>query len=247
MGRDTIFFLSDVHLGVDSPSRERLKERNLISFLEHVKAAGETLFILGDLFDVWFEYRKVIPSRYFRVLYFLQDVLESGVKVHYILGNHDFWANDGFFQSMGMVLHRRPFQIGMRGRNYYLSHGDDPGYHDRGYRVLKRVIRNRAVIWTMGLLHPDLGLSLAERISRLSRKHPRGKTGIAYERYIANVAGPVFDKGADVVIIGHIHTPYLKKMDGKVFVNIGNWFRDFTYGRLDPEGEIHLERWTHPS
>jgi UDP-2,3-diacylglucosamine hydrolase len=245
---DMLYFISDVHLGVDSPSRERYKRSLLRTFLDYVGENGTSLFILGDLFDVWFEYRTVIPSRYFTILHSLQNLLDRGIRIHYVLGNHDYWTNYSFFLSMGMVVHRRPFSIEMEGRRFYISHGDDPvGRHDIGYRTLRRIIRNRWIITAMQAVHPDIGISLARRFSKASRRHDRGGENDMNERYITHVAEPCFDRGIDFVVIGHFHTPLLREMEGKTFVNTGNWFRDFTYGRYDPRGTFFLERWSQQS
>jgi len=150
-----IFFFSDVHLGLQDRQQEKEKEQRLLSFLAHVEEHAEQLFIMGDLFDYWFEYKYVVPRGYHHVISKLGMLVEHGVKVHYLAGNHDFWLRDFFPNDLGIPVYREPFAIDLRGKKFFLHHGDGLATRDTGYRILKKILRNRVNIFLYSLFHPD--------------------------------------------------------------------------------------------
>src|SRR5512135_1217088 len=136
-----LYFISDVHLGLGARDQERKKEDRLLSFLKAILPSAEKLFIVGDLFDFWFEYRTVIPKGFHRTLSALQAFTERGIPVHYLAGNHDFWVGDFFASELGMTMHMDPFEVVIDGKRIYLHHGDGLAQKDLGYRLLKPVLR----------------------------------------------------------------------------------------------------------
>jgi UDP-2,3-diacylglucosamine hydrolase len=143
-----LYIFSDAHLGADSDETEARKQEKLAALFDLIKADGDRLVILGDLFDFWFEYKHAIPKDHHRVLCMLDTLIRHGVQIDYVSGNHDFWMGDFFSREMGIVLHRDSHNLEYDGKRLHLIHGDGLAKADRGYRFLKRILRNRFNIWT---------------------------------------------------------------------------------------------------
>ncbi len=234
-----LYIFSDAHLGADSDQKEAEKRSKIEALFERVKADGDRLVVLGDLFDFWFEYRHAIPKDHHHVLFMLHDLVSRGIRIDYISGNHDFWMGDFFTESVGVALHRDILEIEYDNRKLHLIHGDGLARADRGYRFLKRILRNRFNIWLYRKLPPDWAIPLAKKVSGSSRSYTSGrdKEFVAdYERYAEKKLG----EGFDIVAIGHLHIPVLKRVDGGTYVNTGDFINHFSYARL-AEGEITLE------
>jgi UDP-2,3-diacylglucosamine hydrolase len=223
------YFVSDAHLGVGEKEIEKKKERELIRFLDLVQSDGKQLFILGDLFDFWFEYRTVIPKGYHRLLAKLSEVVEKGVEVSYLAGNHDFWLGKCFKDEIGMHVHAKPFSVAIRNAKFFLHHGDGLAHKDLGYRILKRVLRNRLSIWLYSWLHPDLGVKLARFSSRKSRDYTSQKD-YGESDGMKMFAKQKIGEGYQYVIMGHNHKPVLQRIGNGYYVNLGDWISHYTYG-----------------
>ena len=235
------FFISDVHLGSQSSKAEKVKEQKLLSFLEYVAEYGDQLFIVGDLFDFWFEYRTVIPRGYTRILCALSELRELGKEMHYIAGNHDFWMRDYLAKEFGIKIHFDDFEYTLYNKRFYLYHGDGIAKKDYGYRILKKIFRNRFNIFLYSLIHPDLGIPLAKWVSALSRSHTSSDAPPEDHDYV-QAALQKFSEGFDFVIFGHLHYPNYQIYGEKVYINLGDWMKHFTYAEFDGE-EISLNYW----
>lgn len=235
------FFISDVHLGMNRKKSEKLKERRLLSFLDYVAQYGERLFIVGDLFDFWFEYRTAIPIGFTSVLCALAQLRELGKEMHYIAGNHDFWMRNFLKNEFGITIHYDDVSTIIENRKFYLSHGDGLNKKDVGYRILKKVFRNRVNIFLYSLIHPDIGIPFAKWISSLSRKHTDSTAKLNDSDYI-RAALQKFEAGYDYVIFGHLHTPKYQTFGQKVYINLGDWIEHFTYAEFDGEN-LKLLSW----
>ena len=227
-----ILFICDAHLG--SGGDETEKERVLIEFLRSLSADDvSTLYILGDLFDFWFEYKSAILSQYFHVLSELTRVVERGIEIHFVVGNHDYWAGDFLRDTVGMKIHYDPIEIELDGLRVYMCHGDGLNPHDRGYRVLKAIIRNRVLIWALRLIHPDFVLGVIRRFSRLSLESSSVAGKLREDDGIREFALRKLRDGADVVIAGHSHQPHdeTHTIDGatKRYYNVGDMREFFSY------------------
>ena len=234
-----LYFISDIHLGSGEAGEQKRRERRFIDFLEHVGQTGEALIIAGDLFDFWFEYRSVMPRRHLETLLALRRLVQSGVAVTLLAGNHDFWAGDFFSRDMGIPVYMDGYTFEREGRRYYVGHGDGLAKADKGYRVLKRVLRNPLNNRLFGLLHPDLGFALADACSRLSRRHrPFDVDDSDYDDF----ARQKLHEGYNGVVLGHTHRPRRWEEDEGTYVNLGDWIDHDTYGRLEG-GRLTLERW----
>jgi UDP-2,3-diacylglucosamine hydrolase len=227
------YFISDAHLGLavaDSPDREE----RLLRFLESIRGTATHLFLLGDIFDFWIEYKKLVRADYFRVLRALAGLAESGTAVHVHAGNHDFAFNDFFPKTIPAVVHMNPVVLELQGKRIHLAHGDGLLAADVGYRLLRILLRFKPFQWLYKLIHPVAGIYIADRVSRLSR-HLTGLTILdepilrAYRR-----AGQrILNRGADIAVFGHTHMPELCSENNKIYCNTGDWIRKFTFGKLE--------------
>jgi UDP-2,3-diacylglucosamine hydrolase len=241
MPAGAVYFISDAHLGAEARAREAEREGRLHDFLKSLPGRASQLYVSGDLFDFWFEYRTAIPRRHFGTLAVLRQVREAGVAITYLDGNHDFWLGRFLQDELGVRTLQGPVTLTEQGRRIWLHHGDGLVRGDLGYRVLRRVIRHPVSIALYGLLHPDLGIPLAQQVSRWSRRS-RGEKPLEPERLWSEVALPRFAEGFDTVIVGHFHHTWERREPGREFFLLGDWISRFTYARLEG-GEVHLEHW----
>ncbi|MFO7890648.1 MAG: UDP-2,3-diacylglucosamine diphosphatase [bacterium] len=229
------FFISDAHLGAEK--NEEIKKKKLISFLNFINKKNNTIFIIGDLFDFWFEYKYVIPNKNFSILCMLNKMINNGVKIKYITGNHDFWIGD-FFKNMGIEIFRDPIFISLNNKKFYIAHGDGLLKADHGYKILKKILRNPLNIKLYRLIHPDIGIALAHLFSNLSRT----KKNKNYEDKYINFARNKFKNGIDYMIFGHTHIPLEFTEKEKKLINIGDWINHFTYGYFE-NNNLELKKW----
>ncbi len=239
--RPVLYFVSDVHLGGSPPDREAVKRERFAALLSRVEREGAALFILGDLFDFWFEYRTVIPRAAFATLARLESLARGDLPVRYLGGNHDFWMCDFLRRETGIEVLADGTLLLAQGRRARLFHGDGLGPGDVGYKILKRVLRNPLAIRAFRWIHPDLGIPLGLRSSDVSRGHT-GDREVDVEGLYKSVAAPQLVAGADAVLMGHHHVPIHWERDLGEFLILGDWFRNFTCVRLR-EGRFRLLTW----
>ena len=241
MPHGAVFFISDAHLGAAPPDREAHRLARLHDFLNSLPGRADALFIVGDLFDFWFEYRTAIPRRAFETLAQLQRLREAGIEITYLNGNHDFWLGPFLRETIGIHTHHEALTIECQGRRIWLHHGDALVGGDVGYRVLRRVIRHPASIAIYRLLHPDLGIPFAHWISHFSRE-ARDQRRFDGARLWQEVAVPRFAEGFDAVLIGHFHHTYERREGGRDFFVLGDWIHHFSYVALE-QGRFRLDVW----
>lgn len=238
--RSHVYFFSDAHLGLGPKPEELEKEKAIVRFLEKVRTDAKELFIVGDLFDFWFEYRTVVPKGYFRLFSKLAELTESGVRISYMAGNHDFWLRNYFTEDLGIEIFFDPIERAFGDKRFYLHHGDGLLKNDTGYRILKRVLRSKTNIFLFSLLHPDLTGKIAEWSSRTSRKHT------SKQRYEENdmveFAEHKIKEGFDFVIMGHNHRAIQKQVGKGLYINLGDWINGQTYAVFDGK-QLHLKSW----
>jgi len=230
-----LYIVSDAHLGCGNPEEEAEKVRRISELFALVKSDGERLVVLGDLFDFWFEYKRAIPKEHHDVLFMLGDLVRSGVRVDYVSGNHDFWVDDFFETQLKLKVHRDSLETEYAGSKLFLIHGDGLAPADRGYRVLKRILRNRLNVWLYRKLPPDWAIPFAKYVSGSSRNYTsrRDHTFAAdYEAY----AHEKLKEGHDLVVIGHLHIPVTKRFDEGTYINSGDFINHFSYVKLDESG-----------
>lgn len=226
---DTYLFISDIHLGLQSKETENKKERLLVNFLNSTASNCKELFIVGDLFDFWFEYKHVYQKGFFRTLTALQDLTEKGIKVHYFIGNHDFMHRNFFVDEIGVALYEKPIEATLNGRKFFIGHGDGLVKNDYGYLVLKLIMRNKAIQKLYSLIHPDLGVGLARMTSKSSRNYTSHKDYGEVDG-LFEAAKKQIDNGSDFVIFGHLHKRINKNYKQGFYINLGSWLDKPCYG-----------------
>ena len=237
----SVYFISDLHLGAHDDEFERQKEERLLSFLRFVARENADLVIVGDLFDFWFEYKHVILRRHFRVLG--QLALMTGDRpIHYLAGNHDFWLDSFISNEIGLIIHPNEYVLSVNHLKIFVRHGDGLLKNDYGYRMLKKVLRNKFNIFLYRLLHPDIGVPLALYCSHLSRnsgeKDKERYLDIDYRRF----AFQKIDEGYDMVVLGHTHWAALEAYQSGCYVNPGYWGNNFTFAVVQ-DGRPAIQQW----
>lgn len=231
--QDRVYFISDAHLDLKEDNSPR--EDRLLKLLSIVKNDGSHLYIVGDLFDFWFEYKYAIPAGYHRVLAALSDLTRTGVKVFYIPGNHDFWMRDYLKRQVGVELTGDRFEANHYNKKILLTHGDGIRVDDKGYRFIKRIFRNRICVWLYSQLPVNLAYRLALSTSRASRKLTNSRNMGDSTDYI-EFARRETENGFDAVIMGHVHIPMVEKAGSGLYVNCGDFFKNYSYVILDENG-----------
>ncbi len=226
---DAYLFISDIHLGLQSNELEKKKERLLVKFLNYAQDIGKELFIVGDLYDYWFEYKKVYQKGFFRTLTALQDLTEKGIKVHYFIGNHDFMHRDFFKNEIGVIMYKEPVETILNGKKFFIGHGDGMVKNDLGYNILKKILRNKTLQILYSLIHPDLGISIASGTSKSSRDYT-SKKDYGEDDGLFEAAKVKIDEGNDYVLFGHLHKRCYLNYKGGVYINLGSWLDVPCYG-----------------
>lgn len=242
MERSTVI-VSDAHLGA-APAEH---ENALLEFLASVPDTAGDLLINGDLFDFWFEYETVILGRYFKVLRVLSEIVEAGVRVRMLGGNHDSWGGRFLEEEVGIELVDGPVITDLGGRRSYVAHGDGLGGGDWGYRALKAVIRSRMARVAFRQIHPDWSARLIRFVSRTESRHDRPDDPSSHVRAnrLRELAKNLLstDGELDLVVFGHCHRPELLEVSpGRYYLNSGDWLHHCTWARVSPRG-VELNRW----
>ena len=236
-----IYFISDAHLGLPIKGGEAREER-LFAFLREMVAGSGGLYIVGDLFDFWIEYRRAIRPDYFDTLCELRQLVKNGVEIHYLSGNHDFALGPFLEKTIGVHVHLDHYETLLQGRRVHLFHGDGLIKRDVGYRLLKKVLRNPLNQKLFKLLHPDIGVPLGSLCSGSSRKMTSNFITENVLREYRERALTYLNKGVDIVVFGHIHRPEIKHWGPKTYCNTGEWIKDYTFAKLE-NGAMSLWRY----
>jgi UDP-2,3-diacylglucosamine hydrolase len=241
--REHIYFASDFHLGIPDRTSSLIREKRLVAWLEAVSADAKEIFLMGDLFDFWFEYRTTIPRGYARLLGTLAELTDAGIQVHLFRGNHDMWAFNYLAEECNIQIHREPEFREFSGKKFYLAHGDGLGPGDHGYKFIKRVFANRFNQWLFRLLHPDFGITMALFWSRKSRAAALEKDKLFEDRNIRLIEQRITVHSMSILktnpdvqyfIYGHYHHPLDTPLkDGARQLVLGDWLTHFTYAVFD--------------
>jgi UDP-2,3-diacylglucosamine hydrolase len=234
-----IRFVADTHFRDRRIPGESGRRDRFIRFLDDVPATA-VLFLLGDIFDFYFEYRSVVSRHYLDIFAALSRCRERGVQLHFLGGNHDHWVGDFFARDLGITVHKNEIFIEAQGRRIVLAHGDLVMPRDYGYKLLKNVIRNRAVIAAARCIHPDLLDAIAGGVAHGSRRLfnlPQERRAHAVREH---AWGHFYTRGNDAFVMGHVHFPLHEIRDGREFMIVGDWFERPTYGRFS-SGRLRLE------
>lgn len=245
--RDKIYFASDFHLGVLPKSSSNERERLIVSWLEAIKHDAKELYLVGDVFDFWFEYSTVVPKGYIRFLGKLAELSDLGVKIILFKGNHDMWMFSYLKNELNARIIDNELILHINGKRFYIHHGDGLGPGDRKYKFLKSFFRSRTCQWLFARLHPNLGIGIAQRWSKHSRAASTEEEkflGNANEWLIQFAELELRKKHYDFFIFGHRHLPYdVVLSNGSRIINLGEWIHHYTYAEWDGS-QLTLRSWT---
>lgn len=229
-----IYFASDFHLGAPNDEVSLEREKRIIRWLDEIKKDATEIFLVGDIFDFWFEYKRAIPRGFVRLQGKIAEITDSGIPVHVFTGNHDMWIFDYLPKELGVLLHRNPIVREWKGKKFYIGHGDGLGPGDRGYKFLKKVFASKFCQWSFARLHPNLGIWLAD----LSSKKSRAATGDADEKFLGeeNEWLAIYSREylkkehIDFFVFGHRHLPIQMQVgNDSTYFNLGEWINYNTY------------------
>jgi UDP-2,3-diacylglucosamine hydrolase len=235
-----IYFLSDFHLGAPDHASSLIREKIIVQFLDEIKKDAAEIFIVGDMFDFWYEYRKVVPKGHVRLLGKLAELSDADIPIHFFVGNHDMWMRDYFKKELNIPVYFESKEFERNGKKFMIGHGDGLGPGDHGYKRLKKVFRNPVSKWLFGILPPVAGMGLANFLSRRSR----AQTGAAEEVFLGEEKEWLIQhckeimkkKKVDFFVFGHRHLPIDYRLtEGARYINLGDWIRYFTYAVFNGE------------
>ena len=236
--KNKIYFASDFHLGVPTYEKSLEREKKVIRWLDSIKEDAAELYLMGDVFDFWFEYKTVVPKGHVRLLGKLGELSDSGIKLHYFTGNHDMWTFDYLEKEINVTIYRSPIERNYSGKDFYIGHGDGLGPGDHGYKFIKTIFASKICQWLFARLHPNFGIGIANYFSRKSRI-ATGTTdevfrGEEKEWLVIYSKEILAKKYFDYLIFGHRHLPLDITINTKSrYINLGDWIQYFTYGVFD--------------
>ena len=233
-----IYFISDVHLGLHPQERSDEREKILVNWLDSIKEDATELYLMGDIFDFWHEYKRVVPRGFIRFLGKIAELSDKGVLLHFFTGNHDVWVYDYLPKELGLTVYRKPVIREINGFRFFLAHGDGLGRGELGYKMLKGIFTNRILQWLFARLHPNSAVGFGLRWSKSSR-YAKGIIAEPYngdekELQVVFAKDKIKTEHFDYFVFGHRHVPFdIKISDSSRVINLGDWINNFTYGVFD--------------
>jgi len=234
-----VYFVSDFHLGTPDPESSRKREKKIINWLSDIEKDAAAVFFVGDIFDFWFEYDKVIPKGFVRFISKITAMREKGVPLFFFTGNHDLWMKDYFTSELDIPVFHHPQEMEINQKKFLVGHGDGLGPGDRKYKILKRVFTNKTCQWLFKWIHPDIGMAIAHRWSQNSRltndqKNEgefKGKENEWLYQYCLEIEKKMH---FDYYVFGHRHLPLNLPVSGaSTYFNLGEWVHQCHYGEFD--------------
>jgi len=234
---NNIYFASDFHLGSPDFAESRKRENRVVRWLDEIAPDCAELFLMGDVFDFWFEYQTVVPKGFIRLQGKLASMSDAGVKIYFFKGNHDMWVNDYFTKEMGISIVSDELIIERAGKTFFLHHGDGLGPGDRKYKLLRKIFRNPVCQWLFALVPPRIGLGIANAWSRSSRAASKQEEVFMGEdkEWLATYAKEQLTRQYyDYFVFGHRHLPLdLDLGGGSRYINTGEWLNFNSYAVFD--------------
>lgn len=241
-----IYFLSDFHLGAPDYQTSIAREKRIVKFFDKIKADAEQIFILGDLFDFWYEYKKVVPKGFVRILGKLAELSDAGIEIHFFVGNHDMWMKGYFEKELNIKVYHHTESFNLEGKKFFIGHGDGLGPGDHRYKFIKKVFRNKFSQWLFGILHPNVGIGMANYFSGKSRasaaKAEEKFLGEDREWLISFSREVLTREHYDYFIFGHRHLPIDFTLSDPAngagstrYINLGDWIKYYSYAVFDGE------------
>jgi UDP-2,3-diacylglucosamine hydrolase len=240
MQQNKIYFASDFHLGAPNYESSLAREKRIVAWLDEVKTDAAEIFLIGDVFDFWFEYKRAIPKGFVRLQGKIAEITDSGIPVHWFIGNHDMWIFDYIPKELGVKMYKTEIEREFFGKKFMIGHGDGLGPGDRGYKFIKKVFRNKVCQWMFARLHPNFGIGLANLLSRKSRVATGQADATFYgedkEMLIQYCKSKLTEKHFDYFVFGHRHLPIEFELSANSkYINIGDWITYFSYAVFDGE------------
>ena len=233
-----IYFASDNHLGAPTSDASKPREKKFVAWLDEIKHDAAAIFLIGDLFDFWFEYKTVVPKGFTRTLGKLAEISDSGIPIHYFVGNHDLWMNGYFEEELGIPVYHKPKEFTFNNTSLFIGHGDGLGPKDKGYKRMKKVFTNPFFKWLFKWMHPDIGLRIGQYMS-VKNKMISGDDDAKFlgedNEWLAIYAKrKLEEKHRDYFVFGHRHLPLEIQLNEKSkYINLGDWIQYYTYGVFD--------------
>jgi len=241
-----IYFSSDNHLGAPSRHASAEREKKFVRWLDTIKQDAVAIFLLGDLFDFWFEYKHVVPKGYTRTLGKLAELTDQGIPVFFFVGNHDLWMNGYFEEELNINVFHSPKEFTLNNKLFLIGHGDGLGPGDKGYKRMKKVFTNPVAKWLFRWLHPDLGMKIGHYFS-VKNKLISGKEDLNYkgpdqEWLVQYAKGKLEESHYDYFIFGHRHLPLeIELKNASKYINLGDWIQHYTFGEFDGQ-QVQLKK-----
>ena len=239
-----IYFASDFHLGILDKGSSLAREKRICNWLDEISKDAAGLYLVGDLFDTWFEYKNVIPKGYVRFLGKLAELRDKGLMIEVFTGNHDLWMRGYFQEELDIPVHHHPVEVSYNGKKFFIAHGDGLGPGDHGYKFLKKVLRSPVSQWLYRRIHPDTGVGLAGWFSRLGPKHGIEEApflGPEKEWLVQFCLEKLKQEHIDYFIFGHRHIAIEYPLPGdSLYINLGDWIRYDSYAVFDGK-ELSLQ------
>ena len=233
-----VYFASDNHLGAPSFKESLPREKKFVAWLDKVKSDAAAIFLMGDLFDFWFDYKTVVPKGFTRTLGKLAELTDAGIPITYFVGNHDLWMNGYFEEELNIPVYHEPQQFLINNTSFFIGHGDGLGPGDIGFKRMKKVFTNPFCQWLFRWLHPDIGVRLAQHLS-VNNKIISGDADAQFlgedNEWLVQYCKRKLEKNHyDHFIFGHRHLPLeIALSDTSKYTNLGDWVKYFTYAEFD--------------
>ncbi len=247
MSSKKIYFASDFHLGVPSAESSLAREKKICKWLDTIKTDAEEIYLVGDIFDFWYEYKYTIPKGTTRLLGKIAELTDAGIPVHFFTGNHDLWMKDYFIEELNVQVHHHPITKIYNGKTFYIGHGDGLGPGDNWYKILRSIFASKTCQWLFSRIHPNLAFYIAKRSSKRSRVI----TGDSDEKFLGQENEWLFlysrdylkTNAVDYFIFGHRHLPLDLDVDGQArYLNLGEWINYCSYAVFDGE-KLELKKY----
>lgn len=239
MNKGKIYFASDFHLGVPTREKSLEREKLIVQWMEEIKKDAAELYLMGDLFDFWFEYRRAIPKGFTRLMGKIAEFCDAGIPVYLFTGNHDMWMFDYLQDELGVTIYRKPVVKEFYGKKFFLAHGDGLGPGDKSYKLLKKVFANRFLQWMFERIHPNTGIGIANFWSKRSRASQGDEETWKgdNQEYLVQFVKQTLKKEEhyDYFIFGHRHLPVQMQIGNSWYINLGEWVNFSTYAVFDGE------------
>ena len=244
MKRDKIYFASDFHLGSPNLEQSHEREKNIVSWLDHIKEDAKSIYLVGDIFDFWFEYSKVVPKGFTRLLGKLAQLCDDGINLNLVVGNHDMWVNDYFQKEIGLKVFTKQVIINENDNKILISHGDGLGKGNISFKVIKKVFKSPLCRWLFERVHPNLGVSIAHLWSNSSREKSKKIKNNNHDNLIDYCKKLQKTNPIDFYVFGHLHSPESINIDETTkYINTGDWINHNSYA-VFYNGNIEIKKWS---